>query len=201
MIISHKYKFIFIKTQKTAGSSIEKILLNHLGSNDVFAGMPIENIPSKNCENIYEHCDWKTIKSLDDTAWKNYFKFTVERNSWDKVVSLYWFFTKHYPKKTSKGFDAFILGNKNKFFKDDWGLYTNNDKILVDKVIQYNDLHNGFKEVCEQLSIPYKNELDTVKMKTGLRKVKNYQDMYKESTKQKVFHFYKKPIEYYNYSF
>ena len=43
MIISHKYKFIFIKTRKTAGSSIEYNLSNYLGDDDVIT--PLDGIP------------------------------------------------------------------------------------------------------------------------------------------------------------
>ena len=37
MIISFKYKFIFIKTYKTAGSSIETYLYNFLNDKDIIA--------------------------------------------------------------------------------------------------------------------------------------------------------------------
>ena len=35
MIISHKYRFIFVKTLKTAGTSIEVFLSQHCGPDDV----------------------------------------------------------------------------------------------------------------------------------------------------------------------
>ena len=35
MIISHKHKFIFVKTVKTAGTSIEAFLSQHCGPDDV----------------------------------------------------------------------------------------------------------------------------------------------------------------------
>ena len=37
MIISFKYKFIFVKNYKTAGSSIETYLYNYLNSQDIIA--------------------------------------------------------------------------------------------------------------------------------------------------------------------
>ena len=39
VIVSHRWKFIFVKTRKTAGSSIERFLLPHLGPDDVVRGI------------------------------------------------------------------------------------------------------------------------------------------------------------------
>ena len=38
MIVSHKHKFIFFKTRKTAGSSIQVALANHCGPDDIITG-------------------------------------------------------------------------------------------------------------------------------------------------------------------
>lgn len=201
MIISHKYKFIFIKTQKTAGSSIEKFLISHLGKNDIFAGMPLEGIKSKNCKNIYEHVGAKFIYNNFPNEYENYFKFTIERNPFDKVVSLYYFLKKYYPKKVKLGFNDMILNNKtNRFYKKDWELYTVLDNPVAE-IIQYENLHDEFSKICKMLEIPYKNDLKKINLKSNIRKSKNYREYYNNDTKEKVLKFYYKPIKYFGYEF
>src|SRR6185312_10850295 len=43
VIVSHEWKFIFVKTRKTAGSSIERFLLPHLGADDVIRSFEARN--------------------------------------------------------------------------------------------------------------------------------------------------------------
>lgn len=71
MIISHKHKFIFIKTQKTAGTSIEAFLSSYCEGSDVvtFLGMEDELIrrkmgvfPMNNLRPEYEIPDEKDAK-------------------------------------------------------------------------------------------------------------------------------------------
>ena len=43
MIISHKYKYIFLKTNKTAGTSIEIALSKHCDHNDIITPISAED--------------------------------------------------------------------------------------------------------------------------------------------------------------
>ena len=43
MIVSHKHKFIFLKTQKTAGTSIEIALSKHCGPDDIITPISSED--------------------------------------------------------------------------------------------------------------------------------------------------------------
>ncbi len=43
MIISHKYKFIFLKTKKTAGTSIEISLSRYCGDKDIITPIMFED--------------------------------------------------------------------------------------------------------------------------------------------------------------
>ena len=135
MIISHKYKFIFIKTRKTAGTSIETYLSKYCGNNDIVTPVGFESETSihkpRNYKGFFNpypefkkiyHSKFsynklrKMIKSftdfflqdashgkfynhipsfrvkerIGDEIWDDYYKFTIERNPWDKTLSHYY---------------------------------------------------------------------------------------------------------------
>jgi len=84
MIISHRHIFIFLKTRKTAGTSIESFLRGYLGDDDICTGSERHSVESLNNPGLTGHVGWKTIRI-------NYFRFGVERNPFSKVLSDYAF--------------------------------------------------------------------------------------------------------------
>ena len=110
MIISHKYKFIFLKTRKTAGTWIEISLYRFCGDNDIITPISLEDeairkILGKKPQNYldfdaqrneykkyFNHITAKKIKSLiEPYIWDSYYKFCFERNPFDRVISGYYF--------------------------------------------------------------------------------------------------------------
>lgn len=99
MIISHKYRYIFIKPKKIAGTSVEVALSKHLGKKDIWPPLTQYSeahdedrysIKPQNSQGYYDHLSPDKIRQkIGDRVWKNYFKFTVVRNPWDLVVSSY----------------------------------------------------------------------------------------------------------------
>lgn len=105
MLISHRHRFIYTKTLKTAGTSIENFfepacradgsarmgaLTDELISD---AGVVGYCGPNRKGKKWYDHMPAKKIKSLlDGEAWNDYFKFCVIRNPYDKLVSAFHFY-------------------------------------------------------------------------------------------------------------
>jgi hypothetical protein len=202
MIVSHKYKFIFLKTRKTAGSSIQKVLLNFLGDSDIVLTDGRDGHQRKNATTLLEpHAGWMEISTHYPDEWENYYKFTVERNSWDKAVSSYFFYKSIKPKKVKRGFDYFVLNGKHQMVND-WPRYADqSDNIVVDAILKYENLYDDFLELTKTLQIPYNNELENTFVKSEHRLIKDYKNMYNDETQQKIADIFKKPIDYFDYVF
>ena len=107
MLISHRKKFIFLKTAKTASTSVEAFFESWClpeGEWEISHARPeycsesgIIGERSVNARNAIwgNHMPADQIKNrIGTTIWEEYFKFTVVRNPFDKMVSGFYFFEK-----------------------------------------------------------------------------------------------------------
>ncbi len=163
MIISHKHKFIFVKTRKTAGTSIEVTLSKYCGPSDVVTeiaprekGHTARNfwIDKARGVKFYNHMPATEIRALiGDQTWNSYFKFCVERHPYLKTISL--FHMHRHNQSGDKSQYTFENWLRPDNAPSDFFMYADErDKLIVDRVIRYKDLERGFAEVCEQLGLP-----------------------------------------------
>ena len=158
MIISHTHKFIFIKSEKTAGTSLETALSRFCGGDDVVT--PINDYrhnrdengqflhQSMNAEEFIkldlpnlQHVDALTIrKMVPDEVWNNYLKFSITRNPWDRIISdFFWKMRQDPGVLPRKRFYHYLgvpfneLGQPRARFKEflKRGRWTNNDRFYV----------------------------------------------------------------------
>lgn len=208
MIISHKHKFIFIKTNKTAGTSIEIALSKFCGPEDIITPISIEDedIRQKlgyrgpqNYGNFYNHISAKEIKeNINENIWQEYFKFCVERNPWDRFISFYYFRNSKEPRTELNSYiDDPIVNNLKKY---GYYNYTINDKVVVDKVCLYENLKEDLREVSKLLGLTTMPELPNAK--GGFRKDRrHYREVLDLTTKDKIAKIFSQEIDLFSYKF
>ena len=95
---------------------------------------------------------------VSEEVWNTYFKFCVERNPWDKVVSQYYMVR---ARSNSPGtFENFV--SEGRFPVDSPKWYDNESRsFLVDRVLRYERLEKDLRGVFDQLGVPFADGLTT----------------------------------------
>ena len=166
MIISHKFKFIFIKTTKTAGTSIEVALNGFLGPTDIATPIypaepghtPKNFLVGRSSESSFELRNHMGISQLegviDDKIISDYFKFCVEREPVDKCISHYCmhkYSSYHNKDNENLTWDEYV---KRGTFPVDTNKYTcSSGTLLVDAILRYEDLTNQVQAIAGRLGI------------------------------------------------
>jgi hypothetical protein len=230
MIISHKYKFIFIKTRKTAGTSIEVYLSQYCGIEDVLTPIfpyvephaprnyrgiwnPIREIKSNHGKNslwtlkqlikrrkYYNHIPARILKSrIPKYIWNNYYKFTFERNPWDKALSNYFGYINRTGYNIS--FDNFL--NKGKLSCYNFPLYFDdqNNHLMVDEILYYEDIENELSRVFNFLGIPFNGSLNVYAKSEYRVDRKNYREVFTNNQKKIIDDLFYKEINFHKYDF
>lgn len=199
MIVSYEHKFAFVKTRKTAGSTIEKILYPILGDKDVCSGSSTDGTPNKNYKkDLTGHINYYDM-ALAYADVKDFFVFTVERNPWDKCVSAFYWHSKIKPWLTQYGFHSY-LRDAVTLLPHDWNYYGNHlDKVHV---FQYEELDQFIPYMNDRFKLDIDPDLIyNTRCKDGIREVKGYRDMYDDRSKEFVAKLFAKEIEEFGYEF
>lgn len=184
-IISHRHKFIFLKTRKTAGTSIQAWLLGHLGPRDVIVSdrdlvpltRPFFSTPSQTTRwrereiwikqrlprlglrhmKLKPHSEARLVRNVvGNRIWRQYRKFVVVRNPWERMISAWRF--RQYLTGTLFSLDEMLDARENNSseIKDrgNWLFYTIDDEIVADTIIRYERLNEGLAAVAERLGLP-----------------------------------------------
>ncbi|MGI9289215.1 MAG: hypothetical protein ACR2P1_27850 [Pseudomonadales bacterium] len=228
MIISHKYKFIFIKTVKTAGTSIEVFLSQQCSDHDIVT--PIIPHVDPHIARNYRGL-WNPVPDImagegrgvrrdlrDLVRLRKYYNHIPARVLKNRVSSKVWneyykFCVERNPwDKTLSHYHMMndIADTKisldQYLAKGDFCLnlpkYTDsNDTLMVDRVVKYEKLDEELGEVFELLKVPYSGSLD-VKAKSEHRTdKKSYKDVLNESQRKIVADIFKKEMNMHGYAY
>lgn len=202
MVISHKYRFIFIKTAKTAGTSLEVFLSGVCGDEDVFSPIepPVPPHRARNYESagFYNHMPALEIREKVDAAvWRDYFRFCVERNPWDKTLS-------HYHMERHRAGGKLTLDEyfERGVFCPNFRQYTDREGgLLVDRIVRYEDLTAGLSDVFGSLGVPFGGELG-VRAKSEYRRDRRpYREILSPEQRDRIARIFSREIALLGYEY
>lgn len=226
MIISHKHKFIFIKTHKTASTSIEIALSTICGKEDVITQLSPKSIRAKYSlkekqnttvalhrysfpelfyalitrkkKKFHQHMTCEEVKkSVSKSVWNSYYKFSIERNPFDRMVSLY------YWRGADKNYGSILQFLKGVNFNntDSFNKYTIDGKVAVDKVYQYEDLDYFLADFSKKIGLEEILKLPNYHAKSDTRKVNDYKQILDYESRKYIEKRFKRVIDLFGYHY
>ena len=219
MIINHKYKFIFIKSFKTAGTSLEIALAKFCSENDIITTIVEEDEKirkkigysgPRNNKGFSEHMSALEIKKkLNKDIFNNYFKFVTIRNPFEQIKSAFYWHNESKKKekkffifkKKPKEFDEFFKIKGYHIFEDEFNRYTESEKILVDFFIRYENLEDDLNKITNILKLPESlyNVFKTISAKTNISPPKQNRISLNENQTNKIYKLAQKIILLHKY--
>jgi hypothetical protein len=206
MLISSKYRFIFIHVYKNAGSSITSALkpfaqnkwqkfVNPLGKI-----LGISHFDPKPYPSHIHATD--LMSKMGRKSFDSYFKFGIVRNPWDWQVSLYTYVLGkpshplHEKVKRFRNFDEYLDWRYTKpvTYQKSF-LFSEKNEQLVDFIGRFEKLDSDFSIICSKIGINAKLG------RRNISRIKPYREYYNKQTIELVRKAFKPDIELFNYDF
>jgi hypothetical protein len=217
MIVSHEHRLIFVKTRKTAGSSVEAALWPHLGPRDIATPLQHDRDEARNIGIpvrrwraydsylkvrtgkvvFYNHMPATRIRRLLPREWRDYFTFTIVRNPYDVAVSAY-----HWARQYHAFADASVsdfLASSHAAHYSNWEVYGARGRVIVDHVVRYETLARDFAAVTARLGLP---SLDLPMINAAMRTDRrHYRNVLSTNDRRRVESLYGREITHFGYVF
>jgi len=230
MIISHKYEFIFIKTWKTAGTSIEAFLSRVCGEEDILTPInPIEGgHRARNYRGLFNPfpeilahnrrgirttmTEFLKREPYHNHIAANIVKERIGTRIWNSYFTfcfernpwdrtLSHFFMLRHKRDGDLTLDQYLEEGK---ICVNYPLYTDGvdlDAVIVDHVAKYESIDDELTRIFGKLGIPYSGRL-TDDAKAGYRVDRRpYRDVYDLRQREIVARLFKKEIQLHGYEF
>jgi hypothetical protein len=227
MIVSHRHKFIFFKTKKTGGTSIELALSPICGDGDILAPLarPEEALRTlRGAQNWRLHSWWGSPRPIWKRRW---FKLTAQDYGFynhmpanearallpEEVWRTYFkfafdrnpwdrqisFYHQRYRRQPKPPSFEEFLRHDNHARLNNYDIYSLDGQVCVDFLGRYENLNEEFSYVLRRVGITDFVELPRVKSFTRVRVP--YQSYYTDKTRDIVANWYSREIAFLGYKF
>lgn len=210
MLISHKYRFIFIHIYKNAGTSIRHALLPFAAESCLhfllikLSGKFNHPLPDRyNPEFMDGHSTAsQIIQKIGRDQYDSYFTFAFVRNPWDWQVSLYNYMRaneRHHQHDLGisfEGFDDYIrwrCASEVRLQKS--FIFSSENEQLVSYIGRYENIDSDFSYVCQRIGV------QTSLPRLNVTRTKPYQSYYTPETTELVRRAFWSDIQLFDYDF
>ncbi|MEQ8514916.1 MAG: hypothetical protein RIC38_04870 [Chromatocurvus sp.] len=229
MIISHRYRFIFIKTHKTAGSSLEMGLGPLCGEDDIIShmetnldtGVPRNYLPDTPLGRAYGRNRWvrKLVPRHSPRLGAYYYEHMpawrvrelVGEATWDAYFTFciernpwdklvsYYLWKRDGQSRAMPPFKSWVMGRPHRLPLDA-ALYMADETPLVDRVFDYRELDSALRELGARTGLPLPAVLPGEK--TGIARDRApWPSYYDEESRQRVADLFRREIALMGYRF
>jgi hypothetical protein len=175
VVVSHHYRFVFLKTLKTAGTSIEVCLSRVLPDTDSLSPIRpfVEGHVARNYEiegkgMLFNHMTHSQISDLMGDHISDYYFWCVERHPLDKCLSHYAMLKNspnHNRGNQSLTWEEYVLRGD---FPVDLMKWSDGKRVLVDKVLDYRKIEDEIPDLLKSVFDISSFTLD-LRAKSGFR--------------------------------
>jgi hypothetical protein len=229
MIISHRYRFIFIKTHKTAGSSMEMALAPLCGPDDIVTPMESNaksGLPRNFHEDTligktyarsrlfrkcidrhsprlgawyYEHMPATRVRQLVGKEVWNSYHKFCFERNPWEKLVSYYHWKKDGQGKAMPDFKTWVM-EKTHRLPMDARLYFDGDQCLMDEVLDYEGFVGKFTDLCTTLGIPFQGEMPREKTNITKQKI-DHRSYYDDESREKVASVFHREVRLMGYAF
>ena len=176
MIASFAHDFIFVKTRKVGGTSLEIVLSSWCGEADICSPITTDDEEIRRAYGgraqnyrdgdgsirFFNHMPAAEIAEALPDLWSTALKFTVDRHPYEKVVSRAWWNIGKRGRPESEFASEIDKAIDSKSYLN-WPLYAEGGQVLVDEVWRYEDMWSRLDDLAAKLSLPAPRSLPQAK--------------------------------------
>lgn len=202
-------RFWFVDVPRTSSSSVRSELAKRFGPVNGKANIDVKEHATKQW--IPDHTTADRMKKiLGPAVWNQIFTFSIVRNPWDRIASLYYYMKKRNSLPDGWDFSNFVTRLEHatgatpefryhgrRFGAADY-LTDSSGQLIVDQIIKFEERERGLQMIGEKIGFP---KLGQVHVLAAKPKAQHYSALYTPNTQRIIEERYAMDIELFGYSF
>lgn len=148
---------------------------------------------------FYEHMPASRVRDyVGEDVWRSYFKFSFDRNPWDRQVS--WYLYKTKSKSIRPSFERFMQ-DRRRAFVTNYAIYTIDGGLAVDFVGRYENLQDELAKALDLAGVGRHLKVPRTNVTPDKDQARDYRSYYSDATRERVAEWYAPEIALLHYGF